>query len=176
MSYEIIYQYHVFKVDSSQAGDQEPRYVVAVEMGSNNCYVGNKRSRSWNVLAVGTHIEVLRQVVRMASSCEGGMLKPGGKDCTPEALISKFRRLLALATVDDNGDGWWTPLVTTADQAMQERATALGAKLSEDTFCGQPRVKADFGESLKGYFKFVTAHHMDLYGWHLCRVGGLRAS
>jgi hypothetical protein len=176
MSYEIIYQYRVFKVSGREVGDQEPRYVLAAEMGSNNCYVGNKRSRSWDVMAVGTHDEVLRQTVRIASSCEGGMLKPGCKDCTPESLIGKVRRMLKKASLEESSVGWWSPWVRLTDEAMIEAARRLGGEVTEEKVYGRVESRALFDGNMNGYFSFVREHHRKLYGWQMCRVHGLPAS
>lgn len=177
MSYEIIYQYNVHRVGGAELRDGLPRYILSIEAGSNNCYeAGNKRSRSWQVMAVGTHDEVLRQTVRLASSCEGGMLKPGGKDCTPEALIGRVRRLLKAADADGKRDGWWTPVVRTSDDAVAERAKALGGSVIQETVYGRQETSAMFDGNLDGYFQFVTEQHRTMYGWQLGKVYGLRAS
>lgn len=177
MSYEIIYQYRVFKTDTQAAGDGQPRYVVAVEMGSNNCYVhGNKRARDWGVLAVGNETEVMRQVVRIGSSCEGGMLKPGGRDCKPEQLMGKIRRMLGRAQADDGMGGWWRPLARVGDSQEADFAKSLGATIQESTLYGRPRVQADFDACLPGYFQFVTKVHRHAYGWSMAEVYGLRPS
>ena len=176
MSYEIIYQYNVHRVAESQVKDGMPRYVLSIEAGSNNCYAGNKRARSWQVMAVGTQDEVLRQTVRLASSCEGGMLKPGGKDCTPEALIGKVRRLLKEADKGGAESGWWAPAVRTTSEEVTARARELGASIVEEQFYGQTMTSALFQDNLDGYFQFVSESHRTMYGHQLGKVYALRAS
>lgn len=176
MSYEIIYQYNVHRVAESQVKDGVPRYVLSIEAGSNNCYVGNKRARSWQIMAVGTHDEVLRQTVRLASSCEGGMLKPGGKDCTPEAFIGRVRRLLKEADQGGASEGWWSPTIRTLDDGLAERCKALGAALQQQEFYGRTETSALFQDNLDGYFQFVSESHRKMYGHQMCQVYGLRAS
>ena len=180
MSYEIVYQYHCFRVGEEQSGSSMERLVLAVEMGSNNMYVTkNKRAREWTVLAVGTEDEVLRQCVRMASECEGGNLKPGGKDCTPEQFIAKIRRVVAGKVKGGEGD-WarWAPEVRLAAsaQGIAEEAKCLGAVVEEEVRYGEKRLVASFVNCMKGYFEFVSKHHMDMYGWSLASVSGLRES
>lgn len=177
MSYEIIYQYHVHRVSGEEAGDGVDRYVLSVEMGSNNCCDHNgKRSRSWQVFALGTHDEVLRQAVRIGSSCEGGMLKPGGRDCTPEAFIGKVRRLLKKAQEPGQVRGWWTPEVRVGEPAVAERARELGASVAEEKLYGQTVSIARFEGKLAEFFKFVTEQHRSMYGWQMGKVHGLPSS
>lgn len=176
MSYEIIYQYAVHRVAENQVADGLPRYVLSIEAGSNNCYVGNKRARSWQVMAVGTHDEVLRQTVRLASSCEGGMLKPGGKDCTPEAFIGKVRRLMKAADKGGERQGFWTASVKTTDAAMAQRARELGALTREETHYGVTCTTGSFEGELDGYFQFVSEHHRTMYGHQMANVYGMTPS
>lgn len=182
MSYEIIYQYKCFVESQPEIHGGELKFVLAVEAGSNNCYDhGNHRSRSWQVMALGNHDEVLRQILRWASSCEGGMLKPGNKDSTPEAFIKKVRKLLAEAARHGQAGvdgGWWTPSARVDDDQGGAAALArsLGADLMEDVWYGQKRVRASFQDNLSGFWDFVRAMHRRQYGWQLATVSGLCAS
>lgn len=182
MSYTIIYQYSVFTESRSDVDNGETKYVVAIEAGSNNCYDHrNRRARSWQVMALGNHDEVMRQAVNWASSCEGGMLKPGNKDTTPELFIKKIRRLLAEADkagrAGVNG-GWWTPTarVDDAQEGTASLARSLGAEIKEDVWYGQKRVRASFSENLQGFWGFVRAMHRRQYGWQMADVHGLASS
>ena len=84
--------------EASGAATADARYVIAIEGGPSNCYShgsqGSRRVRHWGIGMIGTSRQILRQATRFASDCEGGMLKPGGRDCRPEAYIGRIRRLL----------------------------------------------------------------------------------
>jgi hypothetical protein len=101
MSYRIEYQWASFVLDATVApGLPEPRYVIAIEAGSNNLTETDRlgrerRVRDWEIGMIGTKRQVLRQATRFASECEGGMLKPRGRSCSPESYIRRIRRLLA---------------------------------------------------------------------------------
>ena len=56
--------------------------------------VTGKRARSWEVCMLGSAEQVLKQAVYFAGACEGGSLKPGSRDCSPEAYIRRIRRLI----------------------------------------------------------------------------------
>jgi hypothetical protein len=100
MSYRIEYQWACLAITAEQSpGLTQPRFAIAIEGGDNNCYVQQRglgrRARDWNIGMIGTAHQVLRQATRFASSCETGMLKPQGRDCSPEAYVARIRRLLA---------------------------------------------------------------------------------
>lgn len=180
MSHEIIYQYRMFSVQPQAAGTPDRRFIWAVEMGSNNLirHSDNKPARNWTVLGVGSHDEVLRQAVSLSGGCEGGSIKPRGKDTTPEAFIGKVRRLLrdASQVVDDSLGGWWTPLakLPAGDTQRLEHARALGAKVTIERSYGEDWAHCLFAHDLPAYFEFVSAHHLDVSGWRLAEVHGLR--
>ena len=100
MSYRIEYQWACLAITREQSADlTQPRFAIAIEGGDNNCYVHehgrSRRARDWGIGMIGTADQVVRQATRFAASCEGGMLKPQGRDCSPEAYIARIRRLLA---------------------------------------------------------------------------------
>ena len=99
MSYRIEYQWVCLALDDDlPLAPFKRRFVIAIEGGDNNLYVREgrreKRSRDWSIHMIGTHDQVLRQATRLASACESGCLKPGGRPSTPEAYIGRIRRLL----------------------------------------------------------------------------------
>lgn len=181
MSSSIIYQYKVFVERRADVDNGETKYILAIEAGASNCYHRNRRSRSWQVMALGNHDEVMRQAVDWASSCESGMLKPGNKDTTPELFIKKIRRLLTEAEKAGHAGaegGWWTPTVR-VDDAQEGAASlvrSLGAEITEDVWYGQKRVRASFSENLQGFWQYVKAMHRKQYGYLMADVYGLRAS
>lgn len=182
MSYEIIYQTKVMTERHESVDGGETKFVYCIEAGSNNCYDSrNRRSRSWQVIALGSFDEVLRQMVKMSGSCEGGMLKPGGRDATPEAFIKRVRSLLNKALKDGEAGptgGWWAPSVRVddADEATVQVVKGLGATLVEDQWYGQRRVRADFGDDKAAFWSFVRGQSRNKYGWQFANVHGLMAS
>lgn len=100
MSYRIEYQWMCLPITANFAeGLSETHYVIAIEGGCNNLTTVDRdgrerRSREWEVGMIGTERQILRQTTRFASACEGAMLRPRGRTCTPEAYIRRIRRLL----------------------------------------------------------------------------------
>ncbi len=56
MSYRLEYQYAAYRVPAAQIGQQEDRFVVAIEGGDNNVRNSRtgKRARDWEVCMIGT--------------------------------------------------------------------------------------------------------------------------
>ena len=98
MSYEIIYGLEAVKFTveeiASRFGDD--KYILIWQAGSSNCYETKtgRRSRDWSVAAVGSRWDVMGTMVKVAASCEGGMLKPFGRDCQAESFIRACRKAL----------------------------------------------------------------------------------
>lgn len=102
MNFDIEFQWACFSITTALCRDlDEPRFVVAIERGSNGLVEigvssGRPRlARSWSIGMIGTHRQVMRRATHAAAACESGSLRPGGRRCTPEAYISRVRRLLA---------------------------------------------------------------------------------
>jgi hypothetical protein len=95
MSHRIEYQWEVFRVTLPNR-EADERFVVAIEGGDNNLIntQTGRCARRWEVGMIGTTTQVLKQAVEAAGACEGGMLKPGGRDGTPESYIRCIRQLL----------------------------------------------------------------------------------
>lgn len=103
MSYWIEYQAAAFVLPAETLGHPEPRFVIAIEGGSNNVTTVDRggrerRARDWHMSMIGTRTQVLRQAVMAAASCEGGSLKPLGRSMTPEAYIGRIWRLMRTAS------------------------------------------------------------------------------
>ena len=99
MSYEIIYALEGIKFTAEEVGSHEDKYILVGQCGSNNCYEAHggsngRRSRDWSILAVGGKWQVMGTMVERAASCEGGMLKPFGRDCPAETFIRQCRKAL----------------------------------------------------------------------------------
>lgn len=147
MSYRIEYQWTGLVLTAQTCpGLDEPRWVIAVEGGDNNCYVEQhgraRRARDWEISMIGTERQVLRQATRWASACEGGMLKPGGRDCSPEAYIGRIRRLLAQPVMPQmalNHLGLGARLA--ADHPLAARDPEPGFTLYPHREFGEERVK-----------------------------------
>ena len=115
MSYRIEYQWACWKLTAGPDTGGVDRFVVAIEGGDNNLRdaVTGKRARSWEVCMLGSAEQVLKQAVYFAGACEGGSLKPGSRDCSPEAYIRRIRRL-----IEDDAPparGCWYPSVRVAE-------------------------------------------------------------
>mgnify|MGYP006379730483 CR=1 FL=1 len=107
MSYRIEYQWASWKLSASPETGGVDRFVIAIEGGDNNLRdaVTGKRVRSWDVCMLGSAVQVLRQAVYLAGACEGGSLKPGSRDCSPEAYIRRIRRLIEEGAPPARGRG-----------------------------------------------------------------------
>ena len=176
MSYRIEYQWVAFKVDPSQhLLDAEPRYVVAIEGGDNNCYASSgKRSRSWSVCMLGTFCQVLKEAVYFGGACEGGSLKPNGRDCKPEDYIRRIRRLVT-KSLPPEGAGWYPNLKVNDGHPAIEYAKSLGLECVGGVRYGQPIVSIGLGTSRHLIFGFVD-RFPELRAWSLASVAGLAPS
>lgn len=179
MSYRIEYQWAAFRVAGAPLSLAEDRYIVAIEGGDNNVYdtATNKRSRSWDACMVGTRAQTMRQAVYFAGACEGGSLKPRGRDCTPESYIRRIRRLL-----DEAGEsatrGYWRPRLRVAtDHPAVAELRCLGLEPREEQRYGATYAVLDVpSEHLGAYFQVIDRHGDALHAWCWIDVLGLPAS
>jgi hypothetical protein len=175
MSYRLEYQYCVFT--HAMPNKQDVRFVVAVEGGDNNLYEGasGKRVRSWDVCMLGTTAQVLKQAVYFAGPCEGGCLKPFGKDCKPESYIARIRRLIT--TPQEPASGCWYPYVRVPrGHALEGAAAALGLTVTPDKSFGVDYALVDVGPGQRHLvFEFMD-RFPDLNAWSLAKVSGLPKS
>jgi len=176
MSYRIEYAYAIAKEEAQRFPDARDRFVVAVLGGDNNVYETNtKRARSWDVSFFGTEIQVLKRAVYFAGACESGCLKPGGRSATPEAYISKIRRLLKRAKPLEEGTWSWAAEIRIPTH--HEGIRFLSSRGYEG--CSQTQ----YGEALLTFsipyedrniaFEFAD-QYPDLPPWMLARVRGLQ--
>ncbi len=173
MSYRLEYQYALF-VDESAA---KPRYVVAVEGGDNNLYEhSGRRVRDWDVSMLGCEATVLKRAVYYAGSCEGGSVKPFGRDCRPETYVARIRRLLA------NGNsmslrGYWFPDVRLPQgHPAVDHARSLGLVLRTEVSYGRPVEVVDIPSERRNLVFDFADLFTQLPSWLLAKVGGLPAS
>jgi hypothetical protein len=171
MSYRIEYQWVAYR-ETVNGGD---RFVVAIEGGDNNVWTGSKRARSWSACMLGTADQVLRQAVYFAGACEGGSLKPAGRDCTPEAYIRRIRRLIAGAS--PCAPGRWYPAVE-LDPAHSAVAFLVdhGCERRDLTRFGSPVAAFELRESQRSLVFELADRFPDLMAWALAKVSGLPAS
>ena len=176
MSHRIEYQWVAFKVNPNFYLT-EPRYVVAIEGGDNNCYSSNgKRSRSWCVCMIGTLSQVLKQAVYYGGACEGGGLKPSGRDCKPEDYIRRIRRLVTAWAPPPDGAAWFPELKVNEGHPAIEYAKGLGVNCVEAVQYGQRIVKVDLHLSQSHLIFDFVDRFPDLSAWRLASVIGLRPS
>lgn len=171
MSYRIEYQWASF-LERSVRGD---RFVVAIEGGDNNVWTGSRRARSWSVCMLGSADQVLRQAVYFAGACEGGGLKPGGRDCSPEAYIRRIRRLIE--GIDTPLAGRWYPSIELdhahpAVQYLAERA----CERRDIVRYGSPLAAYELRESQRRLVFDLADEFPELMAWTLAKVSGLPAS
>lgn len=152
MSYRIEYAWRAFGIAPAVSGLAEPRYVIAVEGGDNNCtdHNSNRRARDWSVQFMGTEQEVMAHAIYYAGACEGGSLQPRNRGCTAEAYVARIRRLVTgakarLAKGDDGtrasrvvtdregARGWWgVNLALPAAHPAVAALAAMGATVREE--------------------------------------------
>lgn len=175
MSYRLEYQYCVFT--HAIPNKEDVRFVVAVEGGDNNLYesASGKRVRSWDVCMLGTAAQVLKQAVYLAGSCEGGCLKPFGKDCKPESYIARIRRLIT--TPKEPESGCWYPYVRVPrGHSLEDAAASWGLGTTPEKAFGIEHALIDVGLGGRHLvFEFMD-RFPDLAAWNLARVSGLPKS
>jgi hypothetical protein len=124
---------------------------------------------------IGTEIQVIKIAVEMAACCEGGILKPLGRDCTPESYIRRIRRLLEAPPGLERG--WWSArLRVPPSHAAVSLAKSLGLQITERVWYGEPEAIVHFESSeLPRFFEFVDCFP-DVRPWRFAEVGGLPRS
>lgn len=97
MSHHIEYRITAKHVPACENVDGVERFIVCIEGGDNNCGSGTGRDfrpeKNWRVMMMGTIDDVMEQACYYAVECDGGMVRPQGKVCTPEAYIKRVRRV-----------------------------------------------------------------------------------
>lgn len=177
MSYRIEYQWASWKLSASPEGGGIDRFVVAIEGGDNNLRdaVTGKRVRSWDVCMIGSTEQVLRQAVYFAGACEGGSLKPGSRDCSPEAYIRRIRRLIEEGTPP--AGGCWYPSIRIAEEhPLAVYAKHVGLAIEREQRYGDWFARVLLPEERRNLVFDFADRFPDLRGWQLAAVSGLPAS
>lgn len=177
MSYRIEYQWASWKLAASPVLGGADRFVIAIEGGDNNLRdaMTGKRVRSWDVCMLGSREQVLRQAVDFAGACEGGSLKPGARDCTPEAYIRRIRRLVEGATT--SASGRWYPSVRIAEtHPLVGHAKQMGLSVEREQRYGSWFASVRINDEQRDLVFAFVDRFPDLRGWHLAAVSGLPAS
>lgn len=109
MSYETIYQTHVFY---QPRGDSDQRkYLVAFEMGSNNLVDEKGRvCRDWTAVMAGNHDDVMEKAVFTSRLLPGGSLRRNRGSSRASDFVKEIRNQLESSRrIDHIGVGHWTP-------------------------------------------------------------------
>ena len=180
MSHRIEYQWTCWSVPGQSSTDSSGiRFLIGIEGGDNNCYEARtgRRARDWEICMLGSYEQVLKQAVWAAGACEGGSLKPGGRDCTPEAYIRRIRRLLEAATPSNPG-GWYPDIRVAESHPLVKHAESLGLKTEREKYYDAWRVRIHLDEHQRNMvFKFADMFPFPaLYPHQLARPCGLRSS
>lgn len=171
MSYRIEYQWACFR----EPGTHGDRFVVAIEGGDNNVWIGSKRARCWSVCMLGSADQVLRQTVYFAGACEGGGLKPGGRDCSPEAYIRRIRRLLDDAALPSVGR-WYPSIELNENHPAVQYLGKRGCERRDVVRYGHRFAAYELRQGEHALVFDLAAEFPDLMAWNLAKVSGLPAS
>jgi hypothetical protein len=170
MSYRIDYRWALFCLPPERSGTGDTRYILAVENGSNNCWERTRRARSWQVDAIGTESHVLKRAVRIAGSCEGGMLQPRGRRCTPEQYIARIRWLLT-ERPEPQGVQWRARLRVDASHPAVAFAASHGRPVATKPTSVDARFAVvDFPPEQFALFFEIAEHFEDLPRWALAEA------
>lgn len=91
MSYSIEYEKKAFVFDSISG---EKNYLIYNTMADNNV---SPRVPSPNFISYGWNYQAIKEICKLAGYCEGGMLKPKNRDCSPESYVKVWRKKIAEA-------------------------------------------------------------------------------
>lgn len=179
MSYRIEYQWACWRIRacSPELGGID-RLIVAIEGGDNNLCdsVTGRRSRRWEVCMLGSAVQVLKAAVYSAGACEGGSLKPGSRDCTPEAYIRRIRRLIEDDSAQGSGGHWYPQVRVPQDHPLAAHAQQRGLSTSHEQRYGKSYVNVELTSQQRDLVFDFADRYPDLRGWQLAEVGGLRSS
>jgi hypothetical protein len=72
---------------------RRPYYFGFAESGKSNCFTdGGRIARDTSLLLIHGEYDFMGEIVRISVSCEGGMLKMGGRWVKPEGYIGAWRK------------------------------------------------------------------------------------
>jgi len=124
---------------------------------------------------LGSAEQVLKQAVYFAGACEGGSLKPGSRDCSPEAYVRRIRRL-----IEDDAPparGCWYPSVRVVEaHPLAVHATQLDLTIEREQRYGEWFARVALSTERRNLIFDFADRFPDLRGWQLAAVSGLPAS
>ncbi len=124
---------------------------------------------------LGSAEQVLKQAVYFAGACEGGSLKPGSRDCSPEAYIRRIRRLIE--DYAPPARGCWYPFVRVAEaHPLAILATRLDLMIEREQRHGEWFARVALSNERRNLIFDFADRFPDLRGWQLAAVSGLPAS
>ena len=175
MSYRIEYQWACWRLAPTPGRGAVPRFVVAIEGGDNNLRdaVTGKRSRSWDVCMLGSAAHVLKTAVYFAGACEGGSLKPGSRNCSPEAYIRRIRRLIEGDEAAPAQGHWYPRIRVPESHPLASYAQQLALGTSREQRYGDWFVRVELEAAQRDLVFDFADRFPDLQAWQLAEVGGL---
>lgn len=178
MSYRIEYQWACWRLPATPERGGVERFVVAIEGGDNNVRdsVTGKRSRDWGVCMLGSAAQVLKKAVYFAGACEGGSLKPGSRDCSPEAYIRRIRRLIEANDALSMRGNWYPNVRVPEAHPLAAHAQQLGLSTVREQRYGDWFVRITLGEASRDLVFDFADRYPDLQAWQLADVCGLPRS
>ena len=124
---------------------------------------------------LGSAEQVLKQAVYFAGACEGGSLKPGSRDCSPEAYIRRIRRLIEDGAPPEQG--CWYPCIRVAEaHPLAVHATQLDLTIEREQRYGEWFARVALSNERRNLIFDFADRFPDLRGWQLAAVSGLPAS
>ncbi|WP_128003009.1 MULTISPECIES: hypothetical protein [Piscinibacter] len=178
MSYRIEYQWACWRLPATPERGSIPRFVVAIEGGDNNLRdaVTGKRARDWDVCMLGSAAQVLKRAVYFAGACEGGSLKPGSRDSSPEAYIRRIRRLIEADDALPAHGNWYPNVRVPEAHPLAAHAQQLGLSTAREQRYGEWLVQVTLGPANRDLVFDFADRYPDLQAWQLADVSGLPRS
>lgn len=105
----------------------------------------------------------------------GGSLKPGSRDCSPEAYIRRIRRLIEEGAPPARGN--WYPSIRVAEaHPLSTYAKHSGLAIEREQRYGDWLTRVLLTEGQRNLVFDIADRFTDLRGWQLAAVSGLPAS
>lgn len=187
MSYGIEYRYAALYICGERIPDGIDRYAICVEAGDSNVYDGSggsaRRSRKWQCSLLGTREEILEDACSFAGACEGGGLKPFGRDCTPESYLTRIETLLSKAVSVDVHSAesprislrYETEIDSEEDQYLAKIGVAR--KIEKQRYSNSEIAHYSFSKDNRNDYGLFFMHYRTLnkdrsFGWHFATCSG----
>lgn len=124
---------------------------------------------------LGSAEQVLKQAVYFAGACEGGSLKPGSRDCSPEAYIRRIRRIIEDDAPPAQG-GWYPCIRIPEAHPLAIHATQMNLAIEREQRYGEWFARVALSNERHNLIFDFADRFPDLRGWQLAAVSGLPAS